>query len=160
MVLQKPYVPSVAMSVDSSWPREAARPVVLALLPIIGVVFIAFLVIGLALPVLPLHVHQGLGLGAFVVGLVARAQFATSLLSRFWAGHFADSRGPKRATVTGLLVAAVAGSSTCYRSASSASRAHQSPSCCLAGRCSAERGASSSQVPSPGGWRSHGAKLD
>ena len=28
----------------------------------IGVVFIAFLVIGLALPVLPLHVHQGLGL--------------------------------------------------------------------------------------------------
>ena len=97
------------MSVDSSWPREAARPVVLALLPIIGVVFIAFLVIGLALPVLPLHVHQGLGLGALVVGLVAGAQFATSLLSRLWAGHFADSRGAKRATVTGLLVAAVAG---------------------------------------------------
>jgi MFS family permease len=82
---------------------------VLTLLPILGVVFIAFLVIGLALPVLPLHVHQGLGLGAFVVGLVAGAQFAASLLSRFWAGHFADSRGAKRATVTGLLVAAVAG---------------------------------------------------
>src|SRR5580704_9672924 len=61
------------------------------------------------MPVLPLHVHQGLGLGAFVVGLVAGAQFAASLLSRFWAGHFADSRGAKRATVTGLLVAAVAG---------------------------------------------------
>ena len=109
MVLPNPMSQVSAMSVDSSWPREAARPVVLALLPIIGVVFIAFLVIGLALPVLPLHVHQGLGLGAFVVGLVAGAQFATSLLSRFWAGHFADSRGAKRATVTGLLVAAVAG---------------------------------------------------
>jgi MFS family permease len=82
---------------------------VAALLPIIAVVFIAFLVIGLALPVLPLHVHQDLGLGTFVVGLVAGAQFAASLLSRFWAGNYADSRGAKRALVTGLLVAAVAG---------------------------------------------------
>jgi MFS family permease len=80
-----------------------------ALLPIIAVVFIAFLVIGLALPVLPLHVHQGLGLGTFVVGLVAGAQFGASLLSRFWAGEYADSRGAKRALVTGLLVAAAAG---------------------------------------------------
>jgi MFS family permease len=97
------------MSVDSARPRAATPPVLAALLPIIAVVFIAFLVIGLALPVLPLHVHQGLGLGAFVVGLVAGAQFAASLLSRFWAGHFADSRGAKRASVTGLLVAAAAG---------------------------------------------------
>jgi MFS family permease len=97
------------MSVNSSRPRAMARSVLAALLPIIAVVFIAFLVIGLALPVLPLHVHQGLGLGAFVVGLVAGAQFAASLLSRFWAGHFADSQGAKRASVTGLLVAAVAG---------------------------------------------------
>jgi MFS family permease len=78
-------------------------------LPIIAVVFIAFLVIGLALPVLPLHVHQDLGLGTFVVGLVAGAQFAASLLSRFWAGNYADSRGAKRALVTGLLVVAAAG---------------------------------------------------
>jgi hypothetical protein len=97
------------MSVNSSRPRPAAPPVVPALLPIVAVVFIAFLAIGLALPVLPLHVHQGLGLGAFMVGLVAGAQFAASLLSRFWAGHFADTRGAKRATVTGLLVAVVAG---------------------------------------------------
>jgi MFS family permease len=44
-----------------------------------------------------------------VVGLVAGAQFGASLLSRFWAGHYADSRGAKRATVTGLLVATLAG---------------------------------------------------
>jgi hypothetical protein len=31
-----------------------------AVLPIMGVVLVAFVVIGLALPVLPLHVHQGL----------------------------------------------------------------------------------------------------
>jgi MFS family permease len=59
--------------------------------------------------VLPLHVHQDLGLGTFVVGLVAGAQFAASLLSRFWAGNYADSRGAKRALITGLLVAAAAG---------------------------------------------------
>jgi MFS family permease len=84
-------------------------PVLATLLPIILVVFTAFLVIGLALPVLPLHVHQGLGLGTFVVGLVAGAQFGASLLSRFWAGGYADRRGAKRAVVTGLLLAAAAG---------------------------------------------------
>ena len=84
------------------------RPIT-ALLPIMAVVLIAFLVIGLALPVLPLHVHQGLGLGTFVVGLVAGSQFAAALLSRVWSGRYADSRGAKRAVVAGLLAAAVAG---------------------------------------------------
>jgi hypothetical protein len=49
---------------------------VATLLPIIALVFIAYLVIGIAMPVLPLHVHQGLGLSTFVVGLVAGSQFA------------------------------------------------------------------------------------
>jgi MFS family permease len=97
------------MSLNSSGAGTAAPPVVLTILPIVAVVFIAFLVIGLALPVLPLHVHQGLGLGTFVVGLVAGAQFGASLLSRFWAGDYADARGAKRASVTGLLLAAAAG---------------------------------------------------
>src|SRR5881396_125616 len=79
------------------------------LLPIMGVVFMAFLIIGLAMPVLPLHVHQGLGLSTFVVGLVAGSQFAASLVSRMWAGRHADSRGAKHAVVTGLAVAAAAG---------------------------------------------------
>jgi MFS family permease len=74
-----------------------------------AVVLIAFLIIGLALPVLPLHVHQGLGLGAFIVGLVTGSQFGASLLSRVWAGHYADTRGPKRAVVVGLLTAIAAG---------------------------------------------------
>jgi MFS family permease len=79
------------------------------MLPILAVVFIAYLVIGMALPVLPLHVHDGLGLDTFVVGLVAGSQFAAALMSRLFAGHHADTRGPKRAVVAGLLVAAVAG---------------------------------------------------
>ncbi len=80
-----------------------------ALLPIMGVVFIAYLVIGVAMPVLPLHVHHGLGLGTFVVGIVAGSQFVAALISRMWAGHFADSKGAKRGVVTGLVIASAAG---------------------------------------------------
>ena len=62
------------MFVNSSRLRATPSLVPVALLPIIAVVFIAFLVIGLALPVLPLHVNQDLSLGTFVVGLVAAAR--------------------------------------------------------------------------------------
>jgi MFS family permease len=72
-------------------------------------VFIAFVVIGLAMPVLPLHVHQGLGLGTFLVGLVAGSQFAAAIVSRVWAGRHADTRGPKIAVISGLMIAAAAG---------------------------------------------------
>jgi len=65
-----------------------------ALVPIMAVVFMAYLVIGLAMPVLPLHVHADLGLGTFVVGLVSGSQFAASFFSRIWAGHDADRKGP------------------------------------------------------------------
>jgi MFS family permease len=91
---------------DSSGTDEGR---VAVLFPIMGVVFIAFLVIGLAMPVLPLHVHHGLGLGTFVVGLVAGSQFAAALVSRMWAGSHADSRGAKGAVVAGLLAASAAG---------------------------------------------------
>ncbi len=50
------------MSMASS--RRAAAQRVLA---VVGAVFVAFLVIGLALPVLPLHAHQDLGLGTFSI---------------------------------------------------------------------------------------------
>src|SRR5260370_26078837 len=82
---------------------------VAALMPIMVVVFIAYLVIGLAMPVLPLHVHLDLGLSTFVVGLVSGGQFAASFFSRMWAGHYADKKGPKRAVVTGLLIAVASG---------------------------------------------------
>jgi MFS family permease len=79
-----------------------------AVLPIMAAVFVAFLVIGLAMPVLPLHVHQGLGLGTFLVGLVAGSQFAAAILSRVWAGQHAD-RSAKVAVITGLMIASAAG---------------------------------------------------
>ncbi|MBV8753056.1 MAG: arabinose transporter [Hyphomicrobiales bacterium] len=85
------------------------NPSVTNLLPVMAAVFVAFLVIGMALPVLPLHVHQGLGLGTFLVGLVAGSQFGAAILSRVWAGRYADASGPKHAVVAGLTIAAAAG---------------------------------------------------
>lgn len=79
------------------------------LLPITLSVFIGFLTIGLQMPVLPLHLHQSLGLGALAIGLVIGLQFLVALLSRAWAGNFADMRGPKRAVVAGLLLTAASG---------------------------------------------------
>jgi MFS family permease len=93
----------------ASTPAVATAPSIAALIPIMAVVLTAFLIIGLALPVLPLQVHQGLGFGTFIVGLVTGSQFGASLLSRLSAGHYADRRGPKRAVVFGLLMAIAAG---------------------------------------------------
>ena len=82
---------------------------VIRLLPIMGAVLIAFLVIGLALPVLPLHVHDGLRLNTFVVGLVTGSQFGASLISRVWAGRYSDGAGPKSAVLAGLMAAVFSG---------------------------------------------------
>lgn len=81
-------------------------------LPIMAAVFLSFLIIGMALPVLPLHVHDRLGFGPFVIGVVAGGQFIASLLSRFWAGRLTDTQGAKRAVVLGLVVAV--GGGLCY----------------------------------------------
>jgi MFS family permease len=97
------------MSIAAMQEPVSASGITATQLPIMGIVFAAFLVIGLAMPVLPLHVHDGLGFGTFVVGLVAGSQFAASLISRPWAGHFSDARGAKRGVVAGLLAAAAAG---------------------------------------------------
>jgi MFS family permease len=90
-------------------PVRTTPAVVTALLPLIATVLVLFLITGLAIPALPLHVHQTLGMGTFIVGLVSGAQFAASLVSRVWSGRYADRRGPKRAVVAGLIAAAIAG---------------------------------------------------
>lgn len=68
--------------------------VVATLLPIVAVVFVAYLVIGFAMPVLPLHVHQDLGLASPALGLVAgeaglAAVFLAATLAVLCAAAFA-----------------------------------------------------------------------
>ncbi|EMX5808133.1 arabinose transporter [Salmonella enterica] len=79
------------------------------LLTLMLVVLTGFLIIGIALPVLPRYVHHQLGFGTFAVGLVTGAQFAASLITRFAAGRYADQFGGRRAIHLGLLLAIVGG---------------------------------------------------
>ena len=95
------------MSMSLSPPPPAS--VFGALLPIMVAVLIGFLVIGAAMPVLPLHVHAGLGFGPVMVGVVAGCQFAAALIARLWSGRAADARGAKWAVVAGLVGASAAG---------------------------------------------------
>lgn len=86
-----------------------SHSVVVTLLPIMAAVLAGFVVIGVALPVLPLHVSHHLGFGSVVVGVVAGAQFVASLISRVWSGSYSDANGGKQAVLVGLVTAAVAG---------------------------------------------------
>lgn len=82
---------------------------VLGLLQIMAAVFAGLMVIGIALPALPLHIHDELKFGGFIVGSVASAQFAAALISRLWAGRLADRRGGKLSLALGLATASIAG---------------------------------------------------
>jgi MFS family permease len=84
-------------------------PYIAALIPIILGVFVVYLVIGLALPAIPLHVHNDLGMGSFAVGCVAGAQFAASLVSRIWSGSYSDKKGGRKAMILGLSIASFSG---------------------------------------------------
>jgi hypothetical protein len=66
---------------------------VIALMPIVAMVFIAYPVIGLATP---MPVHLDLGLSDFASGLASGSQFAASLLSRMWAGAWLRFISPAR----------------------------------------------------------------
>jgi MFS family permease len=79
--------------------------VFLPLLPFMLSVFDGFLAMGMALPVLPRHVHDVLGQGTVMVGVVMGCQYASSLFGRMWAGGLSDARGPRRAALSGLVAA-------------------------------------------------------
>ena len=98
-------------SASPSAPVVAQRNtnVFLTMLPITLAVFVGFLTFGVPLPVLPLHVHDTLGLGTFVVGVMIGTHYAAALLTRAWAGGLADTRGPKLAVALGCVSAALSG---------------------------------------------------
>jgi MFS family permease len=79
--------------------------VFLPLLPFMLAVFDGFLAMGMALPVVPQHVHGALGQGTFMIGVVMGCQYLSSLFGRMWAGGLSDARGPRRAALLGLLAA-------------------------------------------------------
>jgi MFS family permease len=81
----------------------------LKMLPITLAVFVGFVTFGLALPVMPLHLHYTLDMSPVVVGVTIGCQFAAALLSRAWSGGLSDTRGGKRTMLLGLPIMAVGG---------------------------------------------------
>lgn len=65
--------------------------------------FICYLTVGIPLAVLPVYVHDDLGFGTVLAGLVISAQYAATLLTRPRAGYTCDHIGPKQAVYYGLI---------------------------------------------------------
>lgn len=96
-------------SVSSSRAPDSLWSVFLPLLPITLALFVGFFAMGLALPVLPLHVHHTLGQSTLMVGVAVGSQFLSALLSRGWSGAVCDGRGPRVAALAGFAGVACVG---------------------------------------------------
>lgn len=82
---------------------------IMQIFKILSAIFLSYVVIGIAIPVLPLHIHNGLGLSTLTVGIVVGCQFMATLASRVWSGRGIDKYGAKRILMAGLLIASLSG---------------------------------------------------
>jgi MFS family permease len=76
---------------------------------IFAIVFLEFLIMGIAVGTLPMYIHHRLGFSNFIVGLVIGIQYVATLLTRKFAGRLADSAGGKRSAYQGLAWSALSG---------------------------------------------------
>jgi len=90
-------------------PTAVHRTASAGLVPMVLLVFLAFLSVGAPLSALSLYVHDALGFGPLVVGLVIAVQSLATVLSRHRAGVISDRYGPRWAVMLGLPLAASSG---------------------------------------------------
>ena len=90
---------------------ETQRPlaVTLQVVSIVLFTFIGYLNIGIPLAVLPGYVHNQLGYGTVIAGLVISLQYLATLLSRPYASRIIDNLGSKRAVMYGLAGCGLSG---------------------------------------------------
>ncbi|MDD0972592.1 MFS transporter [Pseudomonas fontis] len=91
----------------SQSPRPLA--VTLQVVSIVLFTFIGYLNIGIPLAVLPGYVHNELGFGTVIAGLVISVQYLATLLSRPYASRIIDNLGSKRAVIYGLAGCGLSG---------------------------------------------------
>lgn len=70
--------------------------------------FLAYLAVSMAMPVITIFAHKQLGFGNAMGGLAVGIAFLTTVLTRGVAGRYADTRGGKIIMVCGLMVYATA----------------------------------------------------
>lgn len=93
----------------SSFKVTESQALTFKILNIVIFTFVVFLCIGLPLAVLPLFVHDDLGFGAVLAGLVISLPYATTLMTRSLASSLSDRKGPKYSVLLGLLGCALSG---------------------------------------------------
>ncbi|BDH44209.1 MFS transporter [Salmonella enterica subsp. enterica serovar Choleraesuis] len=97
------------MSENAQEPELSGLRLNLRIVSVVIFNFATFLTIGLPLAVLPGYVHDVMGFSAFWAGLIISLQYLATLISRPWAGRFADLFGPKRGVVIGLVCCLISG---------------------------------------------------
>ncbi len=88
---------------------SARQNVTLQIVSVVMFTFIGYLTIGIPLAVLPGFVHDDLGYGSVLAGLVISLQYLATLLARPYAGRVIDGLGPKRAVLYGMAGSAASG---------------------------------------------------
>ena len=93
-------------------PASQQSAITLRIVSVVLYTFIAAFCIGLPIAVLPGYVHDQLGFSPMVAGLTIASQYLATLLCRPVGGRTADTLGPKKAIVVGLLGIAASGALT------------------------------------------------
>lgn len=79
------------------------------ILSVIIFTFFCYLSVGLPLAVLPGFVHHQLGFSSFIAGVIISLQYFSTLISRPQSGRLADSLGPKKVVMLGLVLCGMSG---------------------------------------------------